>query len=219
MLGINRISDAALRFRKEPATNRRRAVLLITEKIDSPTAKGSVRALWESDAVLGQLFALRHDEAIPRLRNTALEAAARLFQPQGQHPVVRLNDEGFLAVRTQDDAETAYFLLSARTAKDQLDEGQRACRSTLSHYQVLENPDWRESAAVQRLAEDERARLNADVGQLLALGPPQPRWGNEMGIGMGLLILGGCGWRARGNFRRWKSQKRRAQPYFTTGEV
>jgi VWFA-related protein len=49
--------DAAIRFRREPVTQRRRAVLIITDKIGSRSAAAdpAIRSLWTSDAVLSAL--------------------------------------------------------------------------------------------------------------------------------------------------------------------
>jgi serine/threonine protein kinase/Flp pilus assembly protein TadD len=71
--------------------------------------------------------------------------------------------------RFEADAQTTYFLLNARTAKDQLDEGERTCRATLGYFQILENPDWRHGPDVQRLPIVERQRLEGEAGQLLVL--------------------------------------------------
>jgi len=49
---------AALRFRREPQTNRRRAVLIVTDKAapHSPEEATAVRDLWQSDAVASELI-------------------------------------------------------------------------------------------------------------------------------------------------------------------
>jgi hypothetical protein len=66
------------------------------------------------------------------------------------------------------DAETAHFLLVC-TSNERLEEGRRSCRSTLDHFQVLENPEWRQAPAVQRLPEQDRQLLQDEVGELLVL--------------------------------------------------
>lgn len=50
-------AEAALRFRKEPKTQRRRAVLAITDRSGSSSyaAQSAVRDLWQSDAVFSEL--------------------------------------------------------------------------------------------------------------------------------------------------------------------
>jgi hypothetical protein len=49
--------EAALRFRREPVTQRRRAVLMITDRVGSRTSgdAGAIRDLWQSNAVLSEL--------------------------------------------------------------------------------------------------------------------------------------------------------------------
>jgi VWFA-related protein len=49
--------DAALRFRNEPTTRRKRAILIVTDKSDSrePDTTSIVRDLWNSNAVLSEL--------------------------------------------------------------------------------------------------------------------------------------------------------------------
>jgi VWFA-related protein len=51
-------TEAALRFRGEPKTHRKRAVLVITDKSPSPEPNDTavVRVLWNSDAVLSELI-------------------------------------------------------------------------------------------------------------------------------------------------------------------
>jgi VWFA-related protein len=49
--------DAAIRFRREPKSARRRAVLIVTDKAGSasPEAEAAVRSLWQNDVVLAEL--------------------------------------------------------------------------------------------------------------------------------------------------------------------
>jgi hypothetical protein len=56
--------DAALRFRSEPKTHRKRAVLIITDKPGSrePNEAAAVRDFWNADAVLSELI-LDHGQA------------------------------------------------------------------------------------------------------------------------------------------------------------
>jgi VWFA-related protein len=51
------VADATLRFRREPKSQRRRAVLVITDKPESMASgtQAAVRDLWEADAVLSDL--------------------------------------------------------------------------------------------------------------------------------------------------------------------
>jgi len=95
-------------------------------------------------AALSGVFAVREDQ------RTRLEARETL-------------------ARFQDDAQTSYFLLNARTAKGQVEEGERACRTALAHYQVLENPDWQAATEVQRLPVESQRKLQEEAGQLLVL--------------------------------------------------
>jgi len=48
-------SDAALRFRREPRSQRKRGILVITDKTSSGTPSSTIRDLWQSDAVLSEL--------------------------------------------------------------------------------------------------------------------------------------------------------------------
>ena len=50
--------EAAIRFRREPRTHRKRAVLIVTDKPGSPgpNEMGVARDLWNSDAVLSELI-------------------------------------------------------------------------------------------------------------------------------------------------------------------
>lgn len=53
---LERAADSAsLRFRREPGSARRRAVLLVSDRT-APAASGVIRDLWQSDAVLGELI-------------------------------------------------------------------------------------------------------------------------------------------------------------------
>jgi len=119
-----------------------------------------------------QKFRVRH----PRLMSWATFVGVLCVVVAGLTSAFALREEEHrrleakqILARFQEDAQTAYFLLHARTAGDQLAEGEQACRSTLAHFQVLENPNWREGPATRRLAPDERQRLDAEVGQLLVL--------------------------------------------------
>ena len=125
-------------------------------------------SLWER----GQKFRRRH----PRLTSMTSVAAGFCILIAGLTSVFAVREEQHRRLqaketltRFHDDAQTTYFLLNARTAKDQLDEGQRACRSTLGHFQVLENPAWRDGSAVRRLGAEDRLHLQEEVGQLLVL--------------------------------------------------
>jgi hypothetical protein len=47
--------DAALRFRREPRSQRKRGILVLTDKTSSATPTSTIRDLWQSDAVLSEL--------------------------------------------------------------------------------------------------------------------------------------------------------------------
>ena len=47
--------DAALRFRREPRSQRKRGILVVTDKTSSGTPTNTIRDLWQSDAVLSEL--------------------------------------------------------------------------------------------------------------------------------------------------------------------
>jgi eukaryotic-like serine/threonine-protein kinase len=125
-------------------------------------------SLWERC----QKFRRRH----PRLASVTTVAAVFCVLIAGLTSAFAVREEQHRSlqarqtlVRFHDDAQTAYFLLNARTARDQLAEGELACRSTLAHFQVLENPGWRDAPAVRRLPTDDQQRLQTEVGQLLVL--------------------------------------------------
>ncbi len=71
--------------------------------------------------------------------------------------------------RFEEDAQSAYFLLNARSDKSKLDEGERIGLGTLAHFRVLDDPQWQSSALVEKLSEKEQERLHEEVGQLLIL--------------------------------------------------
>ena len=70
----------------------------------------------------------------------------------------------------RDDLGTARLLLGARAADvDQLGEGREAARRALDRYRADADDRWREQASVRRLPEEEKDRLQAEVGELLVL--------------------------------------------------
>jgi serine/threonine protein kinase/Tfp pilus assembly protein PilF len=72
--------------------------------------------------------------------------------------------------RFEKDANEAYFLLNPRNARKQVEEGEKTVRTTLAHFQVLEEPKrWRETSRVSRLPAPEQERVQSEVGQLLVL--------------------------------------------------
>jgi serine/threonine protein kinase/Tfp pilus assembly protein PilF len=70
--------------------------------------------------------------------------------------------------RFQVDAETAHFWLTCKLDEN-LDAGRSHCRSTLDHYQVLSNPDWRQAPAVRNLPQKDRQLLQDQIGELFLL--------------------------------------------------
>jgi eukaryotic-like serine/threonine-protein kinase len=70
----------------------------------------------------------------------------------------------------QEEMRTAQFLLTTRaTDAEQLDAGIRTARGALARYQAIDNPSWQNLPAVQRLPEEERARLRQEVPEGLML--------------------------------------------------
>jgi hypothetical protein len=66
-------SGAAVIFRTEPPHGRRRAILVVTDKV-SGTSQSSVRELWKSDAVLSELVLGKMPETSVPDRGTSLTA-------------------------------------------------------------------------------------------------------------------------------------------------
>lgn len=117
-------------------------------------------------------FRKRH----PRLTSTATVSALALLAIAGLAVFMGVREDQRMNLaasdaftRFQDDAQTSYFLLNARMARTQVDEGERACRAALAHFQVLDDPHWRESSAIQRLPSDKQQKLQNEAGQLLVL--------------------------------------------------
>jgi len=70
----------------------------------------------------------------------------------------------------RDDLSTARLLLGARAADvDQLSEGREAARRALDRYRADADDRWREQSSVRPLPEEEKDRLQAEVGELLVL--------------------------------------------------
>lgn len=70
----------------------------------------------------------------------------------------------------RDDLGTARLLLGARAADmDQLGEGREAARRALDRYRADADARLREQASVRRLPEEEKDRLQAEIGELLVL--------------------------------------------------
>jgi serine/threonine protein kinase/Tfp pilus assembly protein PilF len=71
--------------------------------------------------------------------------------------------------RFDEDAQSTYFYLHARSAPRQLEEGERACRAALARFDVLAGESWQESATLKRLPDAEQERVRVEVGQLLVV--------------------------------------------------
>jgi serine/threonine protein kinase/lipoprotein NlpI len=119
-----------------------------------------------------QKFRRRH----PRLTSVTTVAAVALVLIAGLSSAFFVREEQHRRLQAratlasfQDDAQTTYFLLNARSDQEKLNEGDRACRATLGHFQVLENPAWRDAPDVRRLPAEDRQHLQEEVGQLLVL--------------------------------------------------
>ena len=70
----------------------------------------------------------------------------------------------------RNDLGTARLLLGARTAEvDERAEGLAAARRALEHYPVDADGRWREQASFRRLSEEEKARVQAELGEALVL--------------------------------------------------
>jgi len=135
---------------------------------DKPLPHAPNPSLWERS----QKFRKRH----PRLTSMTSVALVALILIAGLSSAfaVRENQRAGLEAHTtlnrfDEDAQTTYFLLNARTAPKQIEEGEKTCRATLSHFQVLDQSNWREASAVKRLPASEQERVQGEVGQLLVL--------------------------------------------------
>ena len=97
------VSDAALRFRREPHTERRRAVLIITDNIGTRTRREAsvVDEFWESDAILSGLIvrnpafqAMRTIGIILGPQNLALQAGMRGIADKTGGDALAANEPG-----------------------------------------------------------------------------------------------------------------------------
>jgi serine/threonine protein kinase/regulator of sirC expression with transglutaminase-like and TPR domain len=72
--------------------------------------------------------------------------------------------------RFRTDLAEARLLLGAREVDvDARDQGRAVARRALARYGALDDPGWRERPAVQRLPDEDRGQLPAEVGELLLL--------------------------------------------------
>jgi tetratricopeptide (TPR) repeat protein len=67
------------------------------------------------------------------------------------------------------DLPTVQFNLNVRDDQKRLDEGRALGEKTLKRYQVLTNPIWRTTPAFTLLSDEQRPRLEKDIGDLLLL--------------------------------------------------
>jgi len=118
-------------------------------------------------------WARRH----PRLASSTSVAAVALFAILGltslvvarHHRLARLEADTNHRLFLQ-DMKTVEFLLTANpTEPDKLQQGLALGQSAAGRYQVMENPGWQESQAVQRLSAEDQQELRADLGELLFL--------------------------------------------------
>ena len=116
------VSDAALRFRREPRTERRRAVLIITDNMGMRTRReGSVvDELWESDAILSGLIvrnpafqALRTVGVILAPQNLALQAGMKGIAEKTGGDSLTANEPGTAFQEAMRRIRTRYSLYYA----------------------------------------------------------------------------------------------------------
>jgi VWFA-related protein len=116
------VSDAALRFRREPRTERRRAVLIITDNMGMRTRReGSVvDEFWESDAILSGLIvrnpafqALRTVGVILAPQNLALQAGMKGIAEKTGGDSLTANEPGTAFQEAMRRIRTRYSLYYA----------------------------------------------------------------------------------------------------------
>ena len=70
----------------------------------------------------------------------------------------------------RDDLNVARLMLGARVDDaDQIREGREAARRGLERYRADVDPGWRDQPAVACLPQEEKDRLQAEMGELLVL--------------------------------------------------
>ena len=99
--------DAALRFRSEPKTHRKRAVLIVTDKAGSrePNEAAIVRDFWNSDAILSELVLDRDQSAV----NEIVDETGGATIAAGGDPGAAFRD----SVRYLRSGYTMYYALPA----------------------------------------------------------------------------------------------------------
>jgi len=116
------VSDAALRFRREPHTEHRRAVLIITDNIGTRTRREEtvVDEFWESDAILSGLIvrnpsfqAMRTVGVILAPQNLAMQAGMKGIAEKTGGDALTVNDPGTAFQEAMRRMRTRYSLYYA----------------------------------------------------------------------------------------------------------
>src|SRR5580658_1813775 len=115
------VSDAAMRFRREPHTERRRAVLIITDNMGRRTRReASVEEVWESDAILSGLIvrnpayqAMRTVGIILGPQNLAMEAGMKGIAEKTGGDSLTANEPGSAFAEAMRRIRTRYSLYYA----------------------------------------------------------------------------------------------------------
>jgi VWFA-related protein len=116
------VSDAALRFRREPHTERRRAVLIITDNMGTRTRREEsvVDEFWESDAILSGLIVrnpgfqtMRTVGIILAPQNLALQAGMKGIAEKTGGDALTANDPGAAFQEAMRRIRTRYSLYYA----------------------------------------------------------------------------------------------------------
>jgi VWFA-related protein len=116
------VSDAAMRFRREPHTERRRAVLIITDNMGRRTRREAsvVEEFWESDAILSGLIvrnpayqAMRTVGIILGPQNLAMEAGMKGIAEKTGGDSLTANEPGSAFAEAMRRIRTRYSLYYA----------------------------------------------------------------------------------------------------------
>jgi hypothetical protein len=162
------ISDAALHFRREPRSQRRRAVLIVTDNLGQRSRRevSLVKELWESDAILSGLI-------VPNKLYQTLRTVSIILGPQNMAMLVGVKG---IADKTGGDALTANEPGSA------FQEAMRRIRTRYSLYYALPEarPGTRRAIEVELAAgaaqRFPKARIRARAGYMVpeATAPRKP---------------------------------------------
>jgi len=116
------VSDAAMRFRREPHTERRRAVLIVTDNMGRRTRREAsvVEEFWESDAILSGLIvrnptyqAMRTVGIILGPQNLAMEAGMKGIAEKTGGDSLTANEPGSAFAEAMRRIRTRYSLYYA----------------------------------------------------------------------------------------------------------